>query len=111
MRAHDIAADARPSGVRGGLAGYPWAGPEQRGAAPGTIDRLALDAALIDAHHRDDRGALVRLYASAGDLAEAAGDVDACCFYLTHAYVFALQEGAPEADGLHARLLAYGREE
>jgi hypothetical protein len=111
MRAQDIAADATPSGIPGGLSGHPRAGPEQRGAEPGAIDPSALDAALIDAHHRDDRDALVRLYASAGDLAEAAGDVDACCFYLTHAYVFALQEGAPEADGLHARLLAYGREE
>jgi hypothetical protein len=37
--------------------------------------------------------------------------VDAACFYLTHAYVFALSAGATEAGALHARLLAHGREE
>ena len=53
----------------------------------------------------------MRLYAEAGDLAEAAGEIDAACFFLTHAYVFALATGAAEAGALHARLLAHGREE
>ena len=95
----------------GEAAGHPWAGSGKRCGEPGGIDRQALDVALIEAHRRDDWVALVWLYASAGDMAEAAGDVDACCFYLTHAYVFALQQGMPEANGLHARLVAYGREE
>ena len=47
----------------------------------------------------------------AADTEEAAGDIDACCFYLTQAYVFALAGGLPEAGRLHARLLAHGREE
>jgi hypothetical protein len=72
------------------------------------MDRAALDAALIDAHEADDEPRLVSLYTEA---AETAGDVDACCFYLTQAYVFALACDAPEATGLHARLLAYRREE
>jgi hypothetical protein len=71
----------------------------------------ALDAALIAAHSAGDQAALVRLYAQAGDAAEAAGEIDAACFYLTHAYVFALASAAAEADALHARLLARGREE
>ena len=70
--------------------------------------RAALDAALIDAHEAGDGWRLVRLYTEAAD---RANDVDAECFYLTHAYVFALETGAPEADALHARLRAYGREE
>ncbi|MEM1299564.1 MAG: hypothetical protein AAGH68_09820 [Pseudomonadota bacterium] len=70
--------------------------------------RAALDAALLDAHEADDREQLVRLYMQAAD---QANDVDAECFYLTHAYVFALQTGAPEAGALHARLKAHGREE
>ena len=73
--------------------------------------RSELDAALLAAHARDDRRALARLYAQAGDAAEATGEIDACCFYLTHAYVFALQTGDASAAGLHARLKAYGREE
>lgn len=74
-------------------------------------DRAALDAALIAAHEAADYRRLVTLYAEAAGQAEAADDIDACCFFLTHAYVFALQTGAPEAAELHRRLLARGREE
>lgn len=70
-----------------------------------------LDAALLDAHARDDGPALAQLYGQAADLAEAKGDINTCCFFLTQAYVFALQTDAPQADALHARLVAYGREE
>ncbi|MFP4570141.1 hypothetical protein [Rhodosalinus sp.] len=66
-----------------------------------------LDAALRAAHAAGDRAALIRLYAQA---AERAPDPDAAGFYLTHAYVFALEAGAPEAAALHARLKAEGRE-
>ncbi len=74
-------------------------------------DHAALDAALIKAHAADDREHLVSLYTKAADLAEASGDTDATCFYLTHAYVFALQAGDRRADNLHTRLVSYGREE
>ncbi|MEM7742590.1 MAG: hypothetical protein AAF409_02670 [Pseudomonadota bacterium] len=74
-------------------------------------DRGALDRALLEAHAAGDRSALVRLYAEAGDGAEADGDLDAACFFWTHAYVFALQAGDPAAARLHARLKAHGREE
>ena len=73
--------------------------------------RAALDAALIAAHAEGDNARLVRLYTQAADSSEAAGDVDAACFYLTHAYVFALHTGDPAAETLHRRLLAEGREE
>lgn len=66
-----------------------------------------LDAAMICAHAAGDRAALIRLYAQAAD---GAADLDAACFYLTHAYVFALEAAAPEAQALHARLVAHGRE-
>ncbi len=75
------------------------------------MDRAALDAALIAAHEAGDECRLVALYTCAANDAEAAGDTDACCFYLTQAYVFALVSGALEAGRLHARLLARGREE
>jgi hypothetical protein len=67
-----------------------------------------LDARLLRAHERDDRPALVSLYSEA---AGAASDEDAQGFYLTHAYVFALELGHPDAPLLHARLKAAGREE
>lgn len=75
------------------------------------MERAALDAALIEAHEAGDDPRLVSLYARAADTAEAAGDIGACCFYLTQAYVFALACGAPDAEPLHARLMAHGREE
>jgi hypothetical protein len=66
-----------------------------------------LDTAILAAHAADDRRALARLYARAAD---RLNDLDAACFFLTHAYVFALESGAPEAAHLHARLAAHGRE-
>ena len=70
-----------------------------------------LDARLLEAHAMRDQLALVGLYSEAGDAAEAAGNSDAACFYLTHAFVFALDEGDARSAYLHARLKARGREE
>jgi len=75
------------------------------------MNRDELDAALIDAHEAGDNRRLVALYTLAANMAEAAGEIDACCFHLTQAYVFALACGARQAGALHARLLAHGREE
>ena len=52
-----------------------------------------LDAALLQAHAASDTPLLSRLYTEAADRAEAEGKTDAACFYLTHAYVFALEAG------------------
>ncbi|MCZ4351389.1 hypothetical protein O4H61_02560 [Roseovarius aestuarii] len=67
-----------------------------------------LDAAMIEAHAVHDSAALIRLYTQAAD---NSNDLDAACFYLTHAYVFALEAGAAQAHALHARLVQHGREE
>lgn len=67
---------------------------------------MNLDDALLAAHARDDRAALVRLYTQAAD---EACDLDAACFYLTHAFVFALELGLPEAATLNRRLVAHDR--
>lgn len=69
-----------------------------------------LNAALLRAHDAGDSAALVALYTQAADLREAAGDVEAACFYLTHAYVFALESGASCAGLLNRRLAAHGRD-
>lgn len=65
-----------------------------------------LDAALRAAHARDDRAALIALYTQA---AEAAAREDARAFFLTQAYVHALEIGAAEAAALRDRLAAMGR--
>lgn len=73
------------------------------------MDNTDLDCLLLDAHSRNDHEELVRLYTRAADGCEDAGDIDAACFYLTHAFVFALEAGLPQADALNARLAEYGR--
>jgi hypothetical protein len=66
----------------------------------------SLQNRLLDAHARDDCAALVGLYTEAAD---AAPDLDAACFYLTHAYIYALEKGDPAAEQLYQRLKAQGR--
>ena len=66
-----------------------------------------LNDRLLAAHHADDKAALVSLYTQA---AAAADGPDAAGFYLTHAYVFALELGHPDAPALRAELIAQGRE-
>jgi hypothetical protein len=61
---------------------------------------------LLAAHAADDRSALVPLYTKAADQADT---TDAACFFLTHAYIFALETADPTADALYARLKAHGR--
>ncbi|MCE8006715.1 hypothetical protein [Aestuariivita sp.] len=66
-----------------------------------------LDSRLLAAHAAGDHVALVELYREAAD---RAASVDAACFYLTQAYVFALERGHMAAPALRARLVAQGRE-
>ena len=74
------------------------------------MDRAQLDASLLAAHEAGDHAALVRLYRQAGEEREEAGDIDAACFYYTHAYVFALESGHEAASELLGRLVRHGRD-
>ena len=73
-------------------------------------DLSALDAALLEAHAAGDSTKLAALYTEAADQAEGKGDIEAACFYLTHAYVFALEAGLPVAGTLNRRLAGHGRD-
>ena len=73
------------------------------------VDDDALDTAILAAHHARDGAALTTHYSAAAARAEAASDIDAACFFLTQAYIFALEAGVPEAPALRARLAAHGR--
>ena len=66
-----------------------------------------LDQRLLVAHEAGDKRSLVTLYEKA---AAGANDLDATCFYLTHAYIFALELGDPRSAGLHRQLKSHGRE-
>ena len=70
-----------------------------------------LEHDIKTASERKDAAALVELFSQAADLCEARGDTNAGCFFLTQAYVFALEIGAPQAADLNGRLAAHGRED
>lgn len=65
-----------------------------------------LNAALLAAHAAQDHAQIVALYARAAD---TAATIDEEMFFLTHAYIFALEAGAAEAAELRERLRAAGR--
>ncbi len=65
---------------------------------------------LLAAHAAGDGPTLARLYAEAAAREDARGAPDAAAFFLTHAYVFALECGAADAARLRAELVARGRE-
>lgn len=66
-----------------------------------------LDDKLLKAHDRGDAQDLSALYTQAAD---RVADEDAQGFFLTHAYVFALEAGLPQAPALRRRLIAMRRE-
>lgn len=66
-----------------------------------------LDHALLDAHARSDTRALIGLYHQA---AEVAATEQATGFFLTHAYVYALEAGDARADQLRRALVRLGRD-
>lgn len=66
-----------------------------------------LEARLLAAHEADDRAALIALYTQAAERDAVPGGR---AFYLTHAYVYALETGDARAAPLHAALVALGAE-
>lgn len=68
-----------------------------------------LDTRLLAAHAEEDGTALIALYAEAAEAARANGDTGRAAFYLTHAWIFALEAGDPRAREYHCRLVAAGR--
>lgn len=67
---------------------------------------MTLNDQLLAAHAQSDHPALVGLYTQAAD---ATDDIDTACFYLTHAYIFALELGHADTGALHKRLAVFGR--
>ena len=85
--------------------------PKQSDTGMAANEKLeALEAALLDAHEHGDHHALVTLYKEAGTLKEQAGDIDAACFYYTHAYVYALETGDAASQDLLGKLVSHGRD-
>ena len=70
------------------------------------MDHAGIEMALLEAQ---DAPTLVRLYTLAANDAEAHQDIDAASFFMTHAFIFALEANLPEAQELNRRLAARGR--
>jgi len=68
-----------------------------------------LEVRLLAAHAAGDLSALVMLYSEAADHAAAGHHYEKECFFLTHAWIFALEIGDLLADRLRARLAENGR--
>ena len=64
-----------------------------------------IDARLLAAHAMGDAAGLSRLYAEAA----TAATEDARWFYLTQAFILALDAGTPEAATYESRLIEAGR--
>lgn len=67
--------------------------------------RQTLDAKILAAHAAEDGSELVTLYSMAADLSS---DQTAQAFYLTHAFVFALEIADKRAMELQTRLASMG---
>ena len=76
------------------------------------IENLAaLDAAISEAQFKNDWPALTQAYRQAGHIMLRSGEIDAACFVLTNAYVYALECGnRTVADEIWQTLEGYGRE-
>jgi len=94
---------------------YPTA-PDSTAPIPTSRQRMStaramaardLHAALLEAHRRGDAATLSRLYT---DAADGAASEEEAGFFLTHAFVMALDAGRPEAKTLRARLVRMGRD-
>lgn len=64
-----------------------------------------LDHRLLAAHASGTPATLARLYREAGEATQGTPRA----FYLTHAFVFALEAGLPDAAAIEADLQAMGR--
>ena len=63
------------------------------------------------AHKENDRKNLKLLFESLGMLELKKNNIDAGCFFLTNAYIYALEESLSSAKKIHKILKLHGREE
>ena len=70
-----------------------------------------LNSGILEAWSNGDGPTLAELYAAAGNSMLDSGLEDEGCFFLTQAYILALEHGLEIAVPLHAELVKHGREE
>ena len=65
---------------------------------------------IISAHKKNDGKHLAILYKQYGLSELKRNNIDSGCFFLTQAYIFALEEGKDCATKIHSLVKSYGRE-
>ena len=70
-----------------------------------------IEKKMLKAHEEYNQKELVRLYTKAGEMKQKENDENAEAFFLTHAYVFALESGSENAKEICKRLVKLGREQ
>ena len=75
------------------------------------VNRDELNSRIMEAWSGGDGPRLAELYAVAGNSMIGSGLTNEGCFFLTQAYVLALENGLELANSLHAELVRQGREE
>ena len=75
------------------------------------MNATELNSRILDAWSRGDGQLLAELYSEAGNSLLDSGLENEGCFYLTQAYILALENGLDTAAALHAELVRHGREE
>jgi len=73
------------------------------------FDRLSTE--VLAAQACGDHAQLVQIYGTLGHAELALGHELEGAYFLTQAYVYALEGGLPEQHDIHKTLVAYGREE
>lgn len=73
------------------------------------MSNSALEEQLLAAHEAHDKELLVTLYADAAGRAEHQGDARRAGFFLTHAWIFALDAGDARATELARKLRLMNR--
>ena len=63
-----------------------------------------LEARLLAAHEADSPCTLATLYAEAAEITDQNGATDQAAFFLTQAWIFALEAGRSDAETLAAKL-------
>jgi len=71
--------------------------------------QLALERQLLAAHASSDTAQLAVLYDQAAQAMAGSGNLDAAAYYMTHAYVYALESGIVQAADFAAWLRQHGR--
>jgi len=75
-----------------------------------SVSLAEINDQVLAAHEAGNLRQLPALYRRASQALFESGDIDPACFFLTQAYIYALDQGDPQAIEIHTILVSHGRE-